>query len=91
MKKGVQNPNTVACKLKLALTKASNYRLEVAREEKQKKEEMVEKQKTEAMDAKCHRNRKGISLFSKKKGNYKSDTRDDIDPNQADDKYLLQH
>lgn len=41
---------------------------------------MIKKQKTEAMAAKHQRARIGISLSSEKKQNYKSDTRDKIDP-----------
>ena len=41
---------------------------------------MVKKRKTEAMAAKCHRDRGGISLFSEEKGNYESDTGEDTDP-----------
>lgn len=41
------------------------------------------------MATKRCRNKGGISLFSEKKGNYKSDIKDDTDLDQADDKYLL--
>lgn len=51
---------------------------------------MMEKQKIEAMVVKLHKVGKKIHLFSKKKINYKSNTRDEINPNQADDEYLLQ-
>ena len=91
IEKGVQNIDAVACKLGLALTRANNHRLEIAREERQKKEEIKEKQKTEAMVAKCCGNRGRISLSSKKEENYESNIRDDTDPDQANDKYLLQH
>ena len=51
----------------------------------------MEKRKTEAMAAKCRRARGTISLSSKEKENYKSDTEDEMDPDQAgDDKNLLQ-
>lgn len=69
------------------MIRVTNYRLEVIREEKQKREEIVKKQKTEAMAAKYHRARGGISLFSEKKGNYESETKDDTDPDQVSDKY----
>lgn len=51
---------------------------------------MIEKQKTEAMTAKRHKNRRGISLFNAKKENYESETKNNTDPNQAKDKYSLQ-
>lgn len=50
---------------------------------------MVERQKTKSMAAKRCKNRKKISLSSKKKTNYKGDTKNDIDLNQANNKYLL--
>ena len=42
-KKGIKNADTVACNLGPASTRASNQRLEVSREERRKREEMVEK------------------------------------------------
>ena len=39
--------------------------------------------------AKCQKAKRRISLFSKKKGDYKSDTKDKIDLDQANDKYPL--
>lgn len=51
---------------------------------------MMERRKTEAIAAKCQRNKGGISLSSRKEKNYWFDTGDDIDPDQVDDKYLLQ-
>ncbi len=52
MEKDIKNTDAVACKLRPALTRATNQNLEVAREEKRKKKEIVEKQKTEAMAVK---------------------------------------
>ena len=54
---------------------------------------MKEKRKAKAIAAKWHRARGKISLSSEKED--ESDTRDDIDPNQADldqanDKYLVE-
>lgn len=43
------------------------------------------------MVAKRYKDRRKISLFNKKEVNYKSDTRNDMDPNQANNKYLLQY
>ena len=81
MEKGIKNADAVTCKLRLASTRATNDRLEVVREERQKREEMMERQKTEAMAAKRHRAKGRISLSSEKED--ESDTRDDMDPNQA--------
>lgn len=53
MDKGIKNANAVACKLRSALTKATNHRLEVASKERRKKEKIIERRKTEAMAAKC--------------------------------------
>ena len=44
---------------------------------------MMAKRKTEAMAARHQKTRGGISLFSKKKEIYKSDTKDETDPDQA--------
>ena len=49
----------------------------------------MERWKTKAMTAKRRRNRRGISLSIEKKKNYESNTEDDMDPNQADNKYPL--
>lgn len=89
IKKNIKNADTVACKFRPALTRVTNYRLKVAREEGQKREEMMERGKTEAMAAKCWKARGEIGFSSEKKRNYKSDTRDKIDSNQANDEYPL--
>ncbi len=62
------------------MTKATNQRLEVARKERRKREEMVERRKTEAMTAKRQRVRRGISLSSEEEEIYKIDTRGETDP-----------
>ena len=91
MEKVIRNADTFACKLDLASTWATNQRLEVAREERQKREEMMKNRKTEAMATKWWRARGGINLFSEEKENYESNTRDETDPNQAgNDKNPLQ-
>lgn len=51
---------------------------------------MVKKQKTKAMAAKPQRNRKEISLSNKKEENYKNNTENKLDLDQANNKYLLQ-
>ena len=52
---------------------------------------MMEKRKTKAMAAKHRKDRREISLSSEEKGNYESNTKDDTDPDQADNKYPLQY
>ena len=79
MKKGVKNADAVTCKLRLALTRAINDKLEAARKEKWKKKKMIERRKTEAMATKRRRARGKIGLFSKKED--ESDTKDNTDPN----------
>lgn len=49
MKKDIRNTDAVACKLELVLIKATNQKLEVTKEEKRKKEEIMEKRKIEAI------------------------------------------
>lgn len=68
------------------MTKATNHRLEVAKKKGQKKI-LVEKWRTRAMAAKCQRAKKGVSLSNEEEGNYESDTRDETDPDQANNKY----
>lgn len=50
---------------------------------------MVKKQKIEIMIIKNHKNRKRMNIFGRKKENYKSDKRNNMDFNQANNKYLL--
>lgn len=89
MAKSIRNINAVACKLRPALTRATNHILEIAREKQHKREKGIKRQKTKAMVAKRCRNRRGINLFNRKEENHKNDTRDDTNPDQAEDKYLL--
>ena len=77
----IKNINAIACKLGPALTRAINDRLEVAKEKRRKREEMIKRRKVEAMVAKRHRARGGMSLSSKEKD--ESDIRDDTDLDQA--------
>lgn len=76
IEKDIRSAYTVVCKLRPALTRTTNHKLKVARENKQKREEMVEKQKTNAMTIKHQRVRGRISLFSKEKNNYESNLED---------------
>lgn len=63
----------------MASTKAINQRLVVAKKERQKREKMIEKEKTKAIAGKRWRIRIRISLFSEEKRNYESDIKDKID------------
>ena len=88
MEKGIKNADAVARKLEPASTRATNDRLEAVREERRKREEMIERRKAEAMTAKRRRARGEMSSSSKEED--ESDTGDDTDPDQADDEYPLQ-
>ncbi len=85
MEKCIRNADAVVRKLGSASTRATNQRLEVAREERRKREEMVERWKIEAMAAKRQRARGGISSSSEEVENYESDTGDETVPDQAND------
>lgn len=39
------------------------------------------------MIAKCYKNKSRISLFNKKEWNYKSDNKNNMDPDQVNNKY----
>ena len=84
MEKGIRNIDAIVYKLKVASTRVTNNRLKAVREEKRKKEEMIESGKAEAIAAKWCRARGGISSSSKEEE--ESDTQDSTDPDQADDK-----
>lgn len=90
MEKDINNINTVARMFRLASIRTTNYKFEVVREKKRKKEEIEEKRKIKVMAAKYQRTRKRICLSSKEEENYESNTTDEMDPNQANNKYLLQ-
>lgn len=81
--KGIRNVDSVTYKLRPASIKATNLRLEVAKEEVQKKHEVVKRQKAEATAAKRQRDRGGINLSNEDDDNYYSDT-DNTDPDQED-------
>ena len=80
MEKGIQNENKVACKLRLASIKATNYSLEVAREKLREREEIVERRKTKTMAARRQRVRRGICSSSEEEENDETDTKDETDP-----------
>lgn len=77
--KDIKNEETVTCKLGPALTSVTNHKLEVTREERRTKEEIVKRQKIEAMAIKWHKVRGAINSFDEEKDN--SDIKDDIDRN----------
>ncbi len=79
MEKGIKNADVVTHKLGRALTRVINQRLEIAREERQKRKEMVERQKTEAMAVKRRRARRRIISSRKEEEIYESDIGDETD------------
>lgn len=81
MKKSIQNINAIAYKLKPVLTRIINYKLEVNRKKKWKKDKIVEKQKIKFIVVKCRKNRERINLYSKKKENYKNNIRNNRNSN----------
>ena len=88
MEKGIKNANAIAYKLGPASIRATINRLEVAREKRQKKEEIKKRRKAKAIAAKQRRTRGGMSLSSEEEN--ESDTRNDTNPDQAENKYPLQ-
>lgn len=89
MAKGIQNADIVAHKFGLALTKVTNYNLEIVKKEQYKREKIVERQITKTIATKQCKNKERISLSSREKENYKGNTKDDINQDQANDKYLF--
>ena len=79
----------MARKLGPASIKATNVRLEVAKEEIQRKQEVVQRRKAEAAAAKQQRDRGDINSSNEDDDNYYSDT-DDTDPDQKDNFNLVQ-
>ena len=91
MEKDIRNADAITRKLRPTSTRVTNQRLEVTKEEGQKREEMVERWKTEAMVTKYRSARGGISLSSEEKENYGSNTGDETDLDQTgNDENLLQ-
>lgn len=62
--KSIKNVDAIAHKFRPVLIKITHYRLEIAIEKRQKKEEMIKKQKIENIAVKRQRARKRISLSS---------------------------
>ena len=79
MKKGIRNIHAIVRKLRLASIRTTNNKLEIAREKRQIREEMIKRWKVETMAAKQCRARIKISLSSEKKD--KSDIGDNTDLN----------
>lgn len=79
MKKDIKDMDTFAYRIRPALTKAINDKLEVVRERKWKREEIMEKRKAKAIAAKQCKARGEISLSNRKKN--ESDIGDDMDLN----------
>ncbi len=84
MEKDIRNSDAVTRKLGPTLTRVTNQRLEVAREERRKRQEIVKRRKTEAMVAERQRARGRISLSSEEEENYESDIGDETDLDQVD-------
>lgn len=89
MKKNIQNIDSVTCKLEPALIKVTNHRLENVTREKEKSEIIVKKRKAESVAAKRYKIGREIDLSSAKKSKYESNTKDNINSDKANDKYLL--
>lgn len=54
MEKDIQNADATAYKLRLASIRAGNHRLEIAKEKRQKKKEIMKKRRIKAMATKCY-------------------------------------
>lgn len=87
MKKSIKNINTIVCKLKPALIKVTNNRLEVAKKERQKKRDK-KRRKRKAMTAKQCRAKKEISSSDKREDENNTGNKTNLD--QIKHKYPLQ-
>ena len=67
MEKDIRNADAIARKLGLALTRATNARLEAVKEKRRKREEIMERRKAEAMAAKRHRARRELVRLVKRR------------------------
>ena len=88
MEKGIRNADVVARKLGPASTRATNDKLEAVKKERWKREEMMKRRKAKVIAAKQRRARGGMSLSNEEED--ESDTGDDTNPDQTDNKYPLQ-
>lgn len=71
------------------MIRATNHRLKKTKNEKQKKEKIVEWWKIKAMAAKRCKARRKMSAFSIKEENYESITKDDTNSDKANNKHKL--
>lgn len=72
------------------MIKAINYKLKDVSKEKQKRKEILERQKAKALAIKHCKARREISLSNTKKRNYENNTKDDTDLDQTNNKNPLQ-
>lgn len=89
IEKGINNADIVTRKFGPTSTRAINHRFEVAKEERRKRDEIVENLKTKVMAGRWERVREEIILSSKNGKSNGSDIGDEIDPDQADNEYLM--
>lgn len=66
MKKSIKNVDAIGYKLRLALMRVINNKLEIFKENRQKQKEVKERQKAKTIAAKQRRVQKRQSLFKKK-------------------------
>ena len=81
--KDVQNIDVITRKLRPALIKTTNHRLEVVRNEQRKREKMVERRKIKVLAARHQGAREEINLSCEKEENYESNIGDKTDSNQV--------
>ncbi len=67
MEKDIKNTNVVARKLGPVSIRVTNQKLEVAKEKRRKREEMVDRRKTEAMATKRQRTKKELVCSLKRR------------------------
>lgn len=72
------------------MTRVTNDKLKVDKDERQKIEEMIKRRKTKTMAIKRQEARERMSLSSKEERNYKDNIKDKTDLDQVYDKNLLQ-
>lgn len=77
--KSIRNTDVVARKLGPVLKRATNHKLEVAKDKWQKKKDMIKKRKVKTMAAKWRRARGEINMSNEEED--ESDTRDNTNPN----------
>lgn len=88
-KTNIKNAYIVARKLELILIRSINYRFDVIRKNRQKWEEMKERQERKVIATKLQSVGGVISLSSKEKKIYENDIENKTNLDNANDKYLL--